>query len=145
MEKDKRTGAFTKTLAVAGTLLAWIPIAFTVFTSAAGTIMAQTFRFDYLMPAELALFALAGAVLLIWAGIRSGLRLKLIGGSSVLAAFFLAACMAVAAVSGMASGRTEAAGLPFLMTILMLALYEVSLIGIGTGGILLCRDLMRKR
>jgi uncharacterized protein YfiM (DUF2279 family) len=97
------------------------------------------------MPAELALFALAGAVLLIWAGIRSGLRLKLIVGSSVLAAFFLAACMAVAAVTGMASGRTEAAGLPLFITMLMLALYAVSLIGMGIGGVLMWKDLFKKR
>jgi uncharacterized protein YfiM (DUF2279 family) len=97
------------------------------------------------MPAELALFALAGAILLIWAGIRCGLRLKLIGVSSVLAAFFLAAGIVIAAVTGMASGRTEAAGLPFIMTILALALYAASLIGIGTGGILLWKDLFGKR
>ncbi len=145
MEKDKRNGALTKILAAIGTLLIWIPIAFTVLTSAVGTIVTRSFHFDYLMPAELALFALAGAILLIWAGIRSGLRLKLIGISSVLAAFFLAAGIVIAAVTGMASGRTEAAGLPFVMTILALALYAASLIGVGTGGILLCRDLMKKR
>lgn len=145
MEKDKSIGALTKTLAVAGTLLAWIPIAFTILTSAVGTAVTGIFRFDYLMPAELVLFALAGAALLIWAGIRSGLRLKMIAGSSVLSAFFLAAGMVIAAVTGMASGRTEAAGLPFIMTILALALYAVSLIGVGTGGVMLCRDLMRKR
>lgn len=145
MDKEKRTGAFTKTLAVAGTLLVWVPIAFTVFTSIVGTAVTGSFRFDYLMPAELALFALAGAVLLIWAGFRSGLRLKLIGVSSILAAFFLAACMVIAAVTGMASGRTEASGMPFIMTVLMLALYAVSLIGIETGGILLWKDLFGKR
>jgi hypothetical protein len=143
--KENNKGALTKILAAAGTLLAWIPIVFTVFTSAAGTIITRSFRFDYLMPAELFLFALAGAALLIWAGIRSGLRLKMIGGSSVLAAFFLAACMIIAAVTGMASGRTEAAWLPFIMTILMLALYSVSLIGVGIGGIWLWKDLMKKR
>jgi uncharacterized protein YfiM (DUF2279 family) len=143
--KEKNKGTFTKTLAIAGMLLAWIPIGFTVLTSAVGTVAMRSFHFDYLMPAELFLFALAGAVLLIWAGIRSVLRLKMIGASSVLAAFFLAACMTVAAVTGMASGRTEAAGLPFFMTMLMLALYTVSLIGIGTGGVLLWKDLFKKR
>lgn len=141
MIKEKEKGTLTKILTVAGTLIAWIPIAFTVLTSAVGTIAMRSFRFDYLMPAELFLFALAGAALLIWAGIRSGMRLKLIGTSSILAAFFLSACMIVAEVTGMASGRTEAVGMPFFVTILMLALYEVSLIGIGIGGIVLWKDL----
>lgn len=144
MEKKNDRGTLTRILAAAGTLLAWIPIAFTIFTSIAGTVMAGRFLFDYLMLAELFLFALAGGVLLIWSAIRSGLRLKLIGSSSALAAFFLAACMAVAAVSGMASGRTEAAGPPFIMALVMLALYTISLIGIGTGGILLWKELLNK-
>lgn len=145
MEKEKKVGILPKALAVAGTLLAWTPIAFTVLTSIVGTALTGRFHFDYLMPAELALSALAGAVLLIWAGIRSGLRLKIIGVSSVLAAFFLAACMVIAEVTGMASGRTEAAGLPFVTTLLMLAFYTVSLIGIGIGGVLLWKDLFAKR
>lgn len=145
MENEKRTGAFTKTLTVSGTLLVWIPIAFTVFTSIVGTVVTGMFRLDYLMPAELGLFAVAGAVLLILAGFRSGLRRKLIGVSSVLAAFFFGACIVIAEISGMASGRTEAAGMPFMMAILMLALYAASLIGIGAGGILLWKDLFGKR
>lgn len=144
MIKENEKGTFTKILAAAGTLLVWIPIGFTVLTSAVGTVLTGSFRFDYLMPAELFLFALAGMVLLICSALRSGLRRKLIVSSSVLAAFFLAACMAVAAVTGMASGRTEAAGLPLFMTMLMLGLYSVSLIIIGTGGALLWKDLFKR-
>lgn len=144
MIKENEKGTFTKILAAAGTLLVWIPIGFTVLTSAAGTVLTGSFRFDYLMPAELFLFALAGMVLLIWSALRSGLRRKLIVSSSVLASFFFGACIVIAEITGMASGRTEAAGLPLFMTMLMLALYSVSLIVIGTGGVMLWKDLFKK-
>lgn len=144
-EKNRNRERLIKMLAIIGTLLTWIPIAFPVFTSAVGTILTQTFHFDYLMPAELGLIALAGALLLLCTAIRSRLHVKIIGVSSVFALFFIGASMAIASVSGMASGETAAEGMPFYMAVSGLVLYTVSLIGIGIGGILLWKDLIGKR
>jgi hypothetical protein len=144
-EKERNRGKAIKILAVIGTLLAWIPIAFTVFTSVAGTIITGEFHFDYLMPAELGLIAFAGALLLLFAAVRSRRSIKAIGVSSVLALFFIAASMTIASVSGMASGERAAEGMPFYCAVAGLILYSVSLIGIGIGGIRLCGDLFRSK
>ncbi|HHV36056.1 MAG TPA: hypothetical protein GXX59_10900, partial [Syntrophomonadaceae bacterium] len=55
-------GVLTKVLAVAGTVLVWIPILFTIITAVIGTIYARRVRFDFLMPAELFPIALVGAL-----------------------------------------------------------------------------------
>ena len=74
--KEKR-GIFTKILAVAGTVLVWIPLLAPVFFSVMFLIRTGMFRMDYLMPAELFLFALVGGVLLIWAALRARARWRL--------------------------------------------------------------------
>jgi peptidoglycan/LPS O-acetylase OafA/YrhL len=145
MVKLKNKGTATKVICIAGTLLTWLPIAFTVLTSAVGTIATGRFHFDYLMPAELFPAAIAGAVLLLWAAWRSGLRFRMIGLSLVLAVLFLAGVMAIASLTGLATGETEPAGMPLIAVMSCLALYTVSLIAVGTGGILLWRDLYGAR
>jgi peptidoglycan/LPS O-acetylase OafA/YrhL len=143
MVKLKNTGAASKAISISGTLLTWIPIAFTVLTSAIGTVATGRFHLDYLMPAELFPAALAGAALLLWAAWRSGLRIRIIGLSSALAVKFLAAVMAIASFSGLADGKTELAGMSLIAVMSCLTLYTVMLIATGIGGILLWRDLYR--
>ncbi len=63
-------GVLTKILAVAGTVLVWLPIVFTVLTGIIGTIASRVVRFDYLMPAELFPLALVGG--LCCYGLRTG-------------------------------------------------------------------------
>ncbi len=48
----KKREILTKTLAIAGTVLLWIPILLTIVTSVVGTIISRTFLLDYLMPAD---------------------------------------------------------------------------------------------
>lgn len=141
MKQENGKNTFTRTLTIIGTLLVWTPLAFTVFTSAIGTLAEGRFLFDYLMPAELYPFALVGALLLLWAALRSQLRIKIIVCSSVMAAFFLAGSMVTASVVGPENLVTKLAGIPFIMVITLLILYEIVLIGIGAGGILLWKDL----
>ncbi len=145
MEKEKDRGKLTKRLAVAGTLLVWAPMAFTVLTSAVGTISEGRFLFDYLMPAELFPAALAGALLLLWTAKRSGLRFRVIGFGVVFTLFFLGAVMVIPSVTGLADGTTEPSGMPFVMVMACLALYVISLVSVGIGGILLWKDLYNKR
>ena len=68
--KEKRV-VFTQILAVAGTVLVWIPLLAPVFFSVMFLIRSGMFRMDYLMPAELFLVALIGGALLIWAALRA--------------------------------------------------------------------------
>lgn len=141
MERKLNGKRLTRVPAVIGTLLVWTPIAFTVFTSVAGSILDRRFLFDYLMPAEMFPIALAGSLLLLWAALRSRLRLKIIVCSSVLAAFFLAGSIATASVVGPENLTAKLAGAPLIVVIAMLVLYEVALLGAGIGGILLWKDL----
>jgi hypothetical protein len=55
----RKTGALTRTLAIAGTVLAWSPIAATLATAIPGSARRGESRVDYLMPAELFPVALA--------------------------------------------------------------------------------------
>ncbi len=63
----------TKVIAFIGTVLIWLPILFTLVTSVVGSISFGSFRMDFLMPAELFPMELSGALLLMWASIRSGI------------------------------------------------------------------------
>jgi hypothetical protein len=67
----EKKGVLPKILAVVGIILVWLPILAPVIFSAISMIGARIFRFDFLMPAELFLFALAGALLLLWAALRA--------------------------------------------------------------------------
>ena len=138
-----KTGVVTKALAVAGTVLVWLPILAPVLFAAAFRIQAGMFRFDYLMPAELFPVALAGGCLLLWAAVRARARRGLIGGSLAGAVVLPVAGQALATVTGLASGRTEPAGWPWALVLASLALYIMALIVLGVSGVLLLHDLFK--
>jgi hypothetical protein len=135
----------TKTLAIVGTALVWIPVLAPVFFAAAFLIQAGVFRFDYLMPAELFPVALVGGGLLLWAALRARARRGLISGSLAGAVILPVAGQALAVVTGLASGRTEPTGWPWALVLASLALYVVALVVLGVGGVLLLRDLFRTK
>ena len=72
-------GILNKILASVGTVLVWIPILAPILFSLIFLVQRQLFRFDYLMPAELGLFAFGGGILLLVAAIRTHSHMKLIG------------------------------------------------------------------
>jgi hypothetical protein len=139
----EKKNILTKGLAIAGTVLVWIPILAPVFFSAPQFIRARMFRFDYLMPAELFPAALAGGCLLLWAALRARSRRGLIGGSLAGAVVLPVAGQALAAVTGLASGRTEPTGWPWALVLASLALYVLATVVLGIGGVLLLRDLSK--
>ncbi len=53
---------FTKILAIIGTILVWFPILMPILISAVVLIGERIFRLDFMMPAELGLFILAGSL-----------------------------------------------------------------------------------
>ena len=136
-----RKRVLTRLLAVAGTILVWTPILFTILTSVVGTISSRTFRFDYLMPAELFPIAFAGALLLLWAARRAHSHQKLIGWGLGGAVAFLGGGQLYAIVSGLASRATEPTGWPWALLIASIALYSLALIEIGIAGVLLVREV----
>ena len=136
----KRTGAFTKSLAIVGTVLVWIPlVAPLVFTrwAALGT---SHFNFDWLMPAELLPAAVVGGALLAWAAMRARSRRALVAWGLAIVVVSLAGSQVIAVVTGLASGAVEPTGLPVMLVMGMLAIYAAAVAELGVSGILLIRD-----
>ena len=136
-----RKGAFTRVLAVAGTVLVWFPILATVVISVVGSSRDRVFRFDYLMPAELFPAALVGGGLLLWAALRARSRRGLVACGLALAVGALVGGQALAVVTGLASGETGPTGLWWALVVASLVIYSLALVEIGIAGVLLARDL----
>jgi hypothetical protein len=141
----EKKGILTKSLAIVGTVLVWIPILAPVLFSAAFLVQARMFRFDYLMPAEIFPVALVGGCLLLWAALRARSRRGLIVGSLAGAVILLVGGQALAVVTGLASGDTEPTGWPWALVLASLALFVLALAALGVGGVLLVRDLFRTK
>ncbi len=142
MEKN---GVFTKILVIGGVVLVWLPLLAPILFSLARLLAGGMFRFDYLMPAELFPFALAGGALLVWAALRARARVKLIawglGGAIVL----LGGSQALAVVTGLANGSTEPGGWAWTLVIGALVAFVLALVALGVGGWLLVRDVFKRR
>ena len=138
-------GALTKGLAITGTVLVWLPILAPIFFSIIFLIQRQLFRFDYLMPAELGLFAFGGGILLLVAAIRAHSRQKLIGWGLGIAFITVVGGQVLAVVTGLASGGAEPVGWRWALVLGSLVLYSLAIVGVGIGGILLLRDLFKRQ
>ena len=136
-------GTLTKILAIAGTVLVWLPILAPIVFSLIRFIQRRVFQFDYLMPAELGLFAFGGGILLLVAAIRTRSHMKLIGWGLGIAFVMIIGGQALAVVTGLASGAAEPAGWQWTLVLSSLVLYTLAIIGIGVGGIWLLRDLFK--
>jgi hypothetical protein len=139
----EKKGTLSRILAIAGTALVWLPILAPILFSVIAFVEMRVFRFDYLMPAELFLVALAGGGLLLWAALRARSHRRLIGWGLGAAAGLLVGGQALATVTGLASGEIEPAGWPLILVLMTLAGYCLALVAIGVGGVMLLRDLFR--
>ncbi len=135
----------TKILAVAGTVLVWLPILAPLFFSVLHLARARQFRLDYLMPAEMFPVALVGALLLIWAAVRAHSQRALIAGGFGAAVALLVSGQALAVVTGLASGEMEPAGIWWMLVVAALILYIAALVAVGVGGALLLLQLLKER
>ena len=136
-------------LALLGTLLVWFPVLAPLlgvleYVSRPPTYEGP-FNFDYLIPAELFPMALLGGVLLILAELLAGqkgrLHRRLIFWGIGTALAMLAGGQFVATVSGLASGATRPPSIWWYVVLGTLAFYVLGLVVMGTGGMLLLRDL----
>lgn len=141
----KNKGIFTKILAIAGSVLVWFPLLAPVLISLIFFAQEGEFRIDYLMPAELFLFALGGGILLLWAAIRARSQRGLIGWGLGIAAGMLVGGQALAVVTGLASGETQVGGWQWAFVLGSLIAYILALIAVGVGGILLLKGLFKPK
>jgi hypothetical protein len=140
----EKRGLFTKILAILGTVLVWFPVLAPVSFSAIAILTERMFRFDYLMPAELFPFALAGGVLLLWAALRAHSQRRLIGWGLGLTIGLPVIGSVIATVTGLASGEIEPVGWQWGLVLAAIAGYILALIIMGVGGILLLRDVFKR-
>lgn len=136
-------GVFTKTLAVVGTIFVWLPILAPILIAVISLIADGVFRFDYLMPAELGLFAFGGGILLLIAAIRMRSHVKLIGWGLGAALVMIVGGQALAVVTGLADGSTAIGGWQWMLVLGSLIAYTVAVVAIGVGGVLMVRELFK--
>lgn len=141
----EKKGVITKILSVSGMVLVWFPVLAPILFGIGFLIRSGQYRLDYLMPAELFFLVLLGSACLIWAAIRAHRFVRLFIWSFAAAILLLVGSQAVAVVTGLASGRIEASGWQFAIVLAMLYGYILAVIVIGSGGILLTRELFRKK
>lgn len=140
----KNQSHLTKLLTLVGTLLVWFPLVAPVMLSVVASVRRGRFLFDYLMPAELFLFALSGGLMLIWAAIRAHTRRRLIEWGLSIAMGLLLGSQALAVVTGLAHGDTEPGGWQWALVLTMLGGYILALLGVGIGGARLWREVLKK-
>ena len=132
-------------LALAGTILLWIPIVFMIVTSLVVTVVSGIFRMDYLIPAELFPVEFGGALLLLWAAIRAKSYKKPVGwGIIIMAASFVLGNL-TAVLTGLAEGRIGPSGPEWAAVLTLILLYTVAAGAMGVCGILLFRKLFAGR
>jgi hypothetical protein len=137
----KRT--LTKSLVIAGVILTWFPILATLITAVLASIIERSFLFDFMMPAELGLFAILGSSLLLWAAIRLKSMIKPIAWSLALMIILLFSSQALAVASGLASGERPPSGAMFYLVTGMLMMYSLILVIPAILGTRLLREAFK--
>jgi hypothetical protein len=139
----KNRNVLSKSLAIIGSLLVWIPLLAPIVFSLALLTRTNMRRFDYLMPAELFPAALLGGALLVWTTYRSHTRQSITRLSFCIAVFLLFGGQLLAVLTGLASGEMEPTGWPWVTVLGTLIGYALALVVLGIGGLLLVRDLFK--
>lgn len=133
-----------RVLAVLGVVLTGLPLAVPLLFAGAFAALGRGIHLDYLMTGELfPLVAAGGAALLGSALIAHGMRTA-VGVAFGVTVLAFALVDALAAVTGLASGRTSAAGWPLAMVAGLYALYALAVAGTFVLGVLLCRGLFAR-
>jgi hypothetical protein len=117
-------------------VLVWIPILAPVVLGFFSLVMDGIYRFDYLMPAELGILAFVGSALLLWGAIRARSQQGIIAWGLGFAAASIAILFAL--------GDVEPGSLRWGIAVGLLVVYTLAILGIGVGGILLWRELLKK-
>lgn len=140
---ENRTRKLNRFLAIGGVVLVWFPVAAAIVFATINLVSTGKFLLDYLFPAELGLGVLIGGAALVWAAIRSRARVKWVCWTLGVGVALLLGSQGVAMATGLASGAIEPTGWQFALTIGMLLGYDLCVVLLGVGGVLLIRDLTR--
>lgn len=127
--------------AVIGTILVWLPILIMLITSIIGSISAQMFLMDYLLPAEFFFVELIGWVLLVAASLMTQVMKIPVLITAILTPAALIIAMLVASLSGLMSGAIEAEGFIWMLILGMIVAYDVLVAVMGILGIKLIVDI----
>jgi len=139
----KNSTGIIKMIAYVGTVIVWIPIIFTLLTSAIGSMARGRFMMDYLIPAELFWLVLAGAVMLLIAAVRSGNCKRCAVWNLVIMIGALAGCQGAAVLTGLANGDARPEGWPFALVMSLLALYVVTVAAECILGVMIIRKIRK--
>jgi len=127
--------------AVIGTILVWLPILIMLITSIIGSISAQMFLMDYLLPAEFFFVELIGWVLLVAASLMTQVMKIPVLITAILTPAALIIAMLVASLSGLTSGAIEAEGFIWMLILGMIGVYDILVAVMGVLGIKLIVDI----
>ena len=134
-----------KITAIAGSVLLLFPVAFMLVISIPGSIMRGSFIMDFLIPAELGLFVLIGALLLLAGAILGKRQVKLVAIGIGLLVLTIVGGQLLAMASGLATSTdAEPEGPAFLLVIGSIILYDIFTVLLGIVGVRLSRSLFRK-
>ena len=134
-----------KITAIAGSVLLLFPVAFMLVISIPGSIMRGSFIMDFLIPAELGLFVLIGALLLLAGAILGKRQVKLVALGIGLLALTIVGGQLLAMASGLATSTdAEPEGLAFLVIIGSIILYDIFMVLLSIVGVRLSISLFRK-
>jgi len=116
-------------------VLVWFPVLFPIFTSIDRFLISKRWLFDYLIPAELFPLVFTGGILLFIAAYKSGRYKRQVTWTLVLMLTTLVLGQVVAVLTGLASGKTEPTGLPWLTVLSFIGGYVLTVIYLGVIGL----------
>lgn len=143
MENPVKKDTLSKILTIVGTVLVWLPIAAPLLFGLLHSLRSGRLLIDYLMPGELFPVVLLGSGLLLWAALRVRSYQRLIGWTLGVGIAALFGAQAIAVVTGLASGATAPTGWQWVLVVSILGLYDLCVVILGIGGILLWRKLFQ--
>lgn len=138
MEKKR---SVTEAIAIAGALLVWTPILFMAVTSYLNTVAYETLQIDYMIPAQLFPCAFIGGLFLKWASQRAYLEQRQIAWGLGVAIAALVGALAVAELSGLASGQADPSGPAFILVISAFLMYLLALLWLCLISLVLIKKL----
>ncbi|MFA0815250.1 MAG: hypothetical protein ACC608_05630 [Anaerofustis sp.] len=141
----KRNPILAKLFALVGTILTAGPIVFMFATGIVGSVMRKQLMMDYLIPAELFIAVLSGALLLLIAALMTHTCVKSIAWGFGIAVAAFVATMLYTMLSGLASGDIEPNGMAFVFALVGIIAYDLAVAELGVAGIVLCSKLLTKK
>ena len=134
----------SKIFVILGIILLGVPLLLPVIIGFISLSRYGMFRFDYLLPAELFVVVLTGAVLVLIAAILARKHVKLIAWLFGGVVVTLGALLIVPVATGINNSMEGPTGILLVILQIIVGLYWLAIILLVGGGKLLLRDLFKK-